>query len=259
MSDAQNRIMIGELAAKAFLTIKAVRLYEKYGVVQPVRAENGRRYYLESDVRRLRHAMALKAIGMTLTEIGAALNSTDFDLRSQIARRRDELGAEKIRLNMALAVLGHASDAFERGKTFSLDQLYDMLIPTSLRVVTSMFPQEAQKLFGSMTVASAAASLCNTPSNSRVDFSAVCETSIPLQRELSLLAINGAGPDDARAQQLARDWRQMQKDMLTKFQRPAGAPVTPVTTEQKQRMSAASTKQGHKLLRDALRLLQPAA
>ncbi|MCM0673666.1 MerR family transcriptional regulator [Micromonospora phytophila] len=55
---------IGELAARAGVTTKAVRYYESLGLITPGRLANGYRNYEEADVRLIREIRSLRELGI---------------------------------------------------------------------------------------------------------------------------------------------------------------------------------------------------
>ena len=58
-------MLIGELATRAGVTIRAVRYYEAQGLVRAARKENGYRDYGEEDVRVVREVRSLLSLGLT--------------------------------------------------------------------------------------------------------------------------------------------------------------------------------------------------
>lgn len=61
---------IGELAARAGVTTKALRFYEQTGVLpEPARTPSGYRDYDDTALARLRFVKAAQAAGLSLTEI----------------------------------------------------------------------------------------------------------------------------------------------------------------------------------------------
>jgi DNA-binding transcriptional MerR regulator len=56
---------ISDLAAKAGVTVKAVRYYESQGLLKPVREANGYRTYTDQDVMVVREVKALLSLGLT--------------------------------------------------------------------------------------------------------------------------------------------------------------------------------------------------
>ena len=64
-------MLIGELAAFFGVSRKALRLYEKKGIIKPAKTDdrNGYRYYAPEQVRQLNALLELKALGFSLDEI----------------------------------------------------------------------------------------------------------------------------------------------------------------------------------------------
>ena len=68
----------GELAREANTSIKALRVYEKAGLLTPDRREGGWRLYGPDHVARLHQVLALKAMGLSLKQIGEMLERNDM-------------------------------------------------------------------------------------------------------------------------------------------------------------------------------------
>lgn len=64
-------MMIGEIADFFGISRKAMRLYEKKGIIKPVKVDeaNGYRYYSAEQVQQLNALLELKALGFSLDEI----------------------------------------------------------------------------------------------------------------------------------------------------------------------------------------------
>ena len=64
-------MLIGEIADFFGISRKAVRLYEKKGIIRPVKVDpaNGYRYYSAEQVQQLNALLELKALGFSLDEI----------------------------------------------------------------------------------------------------------------------------------------------------------------------------------------------
>lgn len=67
----EELLKIGELAAFFNVSVKAIRLYEKKGIMLPawVDPETGYRYYLAHHIHQLNVIIELKALGFSLNEI----------------------------------------------------------------------------------------------------------------------------------------------------------------------------------------------
>jgi MerR family copper efflux transcriptional regulator len=73
-------VRIGELAAKAGLTVKSIRFYEHSGVLpEPDRRPSGYRDYDDSALARLRFIKAAQVAGLTLAEIRQVITLRDND------------------------------------------------------------------------------------------------------------------------------------------------------------------------------------
>ena len=64
-------MLIGEIAEFFGVSRKAIRLYEKKGIIKPVKvdASNGYRYYSAEQIQQLNALLELKALGFSLDEI----------------------------------------------------------------------------------------------------------------------------------------------------------------------------------------------
>ncbi len=69
-------MLIGEIADFFGISRKAIRLYEKKGILKPVKtdAANGYRYYSAEQVQQLNALLELKALGFSLDEIKMILD-----------------------------------------------------------------------------------------------------------------------------------------------------------------------------------------
>lgn len=73
----KNELMlIGEIAEFFGVSRKAIRLYEKKGIIRPVQVDtqNGYRYYSAEQVQQLNALLELKALGFSLDEIKTVID-----------------------------------------------------------------------------------------------------------------------------------------------------------------------------------------
>ncbi|QKW50726.1 MerR family transcriptional regulator [Streptomyces buecherae] len=72
-------MLIGEVARRSGVSARMLRHYESLGLVCPSgRTGAGYREYSGADIRRIFHIESLRALGMSLREIGRALDDPDF-------------------------------------------------------------------------------------------------------------------------------------------------------------------------------------
>lgn len=85
-------LKIGELAKRTGLTVRTLHHYDQVGLLTPAnRSRAGYRLYDEKDLHRLQQIMSMRALGLSLQEIGEMLAAGDgrrrWD-RSGFARSR---------------------------------------------------------------------------------------------------------------------------------------------------------------------------
>jgi DNA-binding transcriptional MerR regulator len=116
----QHDWRIGELAEAAHVTVRALRHYDRLGLLVPsARTSGGHRVYSAADVRRLYRLLALRSLGLRLDQIAPLLDGGDpTDVtRTQLARVEGELArlatlrARTARLLELLAAHGDAPDS----------------------------------------------------------------------------------------------------------------------------------------------------
>ena len=68
---SEELMKIGEIAAFFDISVKALRIYEKKGIIKPVKVdpESGYRYYSADQVKQLNSLIELQALGFSLEEI----------------------------------------------------------------------------------------------------------------------------------------------------------------------------------------------
>jgi MerR family transcriptional regulator, thiopeptide resistance regulator len=115
-----------ECAHRTGLTVRALRVYERHGLIEPARSGKGWRLYGSKELQRLNLIVTLKTFGMTLAQIRLLLKRRppplahvlEMQLRACKARRD---GAEKAleRVQAALATI-------ESGRPLTLEDLCNL-------------------------------------------------------------------------------------------------------------------------------------
>lgn len=99
---ASRRWKVGDIAALTGLTIRTLRYYDQIGLFSPSgQTDSGHRLYDESDLSRLHQILALKELGLPLTEVQSVLERDAPDLSEIIAAQIGRL-REKIRVQQKL-------------------------------------------------------------------------------------------------------------------------------------------------------------
>ena len=99
-------LRIGEFSRLARVSVKALRLYDRLGLLKPARTDefSGYRYYTSEQLPRLNAILALKDLGFSLEQVKRLLDEglSRAQIRAMLEARRDEaeraLEAEQERL-----------------------------------------------------------------------------------------------------------------------------------------------------------------
>ena len=98
---------IGDFAAVVGVTVRALQHYDRLGLLKPSRTEAGHRVYSVADQQRVRHILALRAVGMSLHGIRETLNAPT-------ARVPEFFKAQRARLEQSRTGIDEAIGALER-------------------------------------------------------------------------------------------------------------------------------------------------
>ncbi|GGZ29144.1 HEAT repeat domain-containing protein [Streptomyces poonensis] len=72
-------MLIGEVARRSGVSARMLRHYDSLGLVRPTgRTESGYREYSSEDIRRIFHIESLRSLGLSLREVGRALDDPGF-------------------------------------------------------------------------------------------------------------------------------------------------------------------------------------
>ncbi|MCX4986432.1 HEAT repeat domain-containing protein [Streptomyces sp. NBC_00572] len=92
-------MLIGDVARRSGVSARMLRHYEKLGLVRPTgRTGAGYREYSGEDIRRIFHIESLRSLGLSLREVGFALDDPGFTptelVDDLIGRTRERIAAE---------------------------------------------------------------------------------------------------------------------------------------------------------------------
>ena len=96
---------VGEFAALTGVTVRALQHYDRMGLLSPARTESGHRVYSNADQRRVRHILALRAVGMSLQRIAEVLDAAPGRLPDVFRAQRARLEESRIGIEQAIRTL----------------------------------------------------------------------------------------------------------------------------------------------------------
>ncbi|MFI1658931.1 HEAT repeat domain-containing protein [Streptomyces sp. NPDC020472] len=105
-------MLIGDVAKHSGVSARMLRHYEALGLVRPTgRTGGGYREYAEADIRRVFHIESLRSLGLSLREVGRALDDPGFapsELVDDLIRQTRERIAAETELLTRLRRIGSA-------------------------------------------------------------------------------------------------------------------------------------------------------
>lgn len=102
---------IGEVAARAGVSVRALRYYEEQGLLAAVRSPSGQRHYPEAVVDRVRLFQQLYAAGLTSRTILELLPCMDAKVSTHESAAR--LAAERERIDQQVQALIETRDRLD--------------------------------------------------------------------------------------------------------------------------------------------------
>ncbi|MFD6274714.1 HEAT repeat domain-containing protein [Streptomyces sp. NPDC060209] len=108
-------MLIGDVARRSGVSARMLRHYDSLGLVRPTgRSDAGYRQYSSEDIRRIFHIESLRSLGLSLRDVGRALDDPGFtpsDLVDDLVRRTRERIAAETELLTRLRRIGAAEPA----------------------------------------------------------------------------------------------------------------------------------------------------
>lgn len=122
------RLTVGELARRTGLTVRSLHHYHHIGLLHPsARSDAGYRLYTAEDVERLYRIIALRRLGLSLTDIGITLSNPETSLRALIDKQIEMLELTMARDRRLHQHLCGVRDALAAGQSPDPSQWIDTM------------------------------------------------------------------------------------------------------------------------------------
>jgi DNA-binding transcriptional MerR regulator len=119
---------VGALANASGLTVRTLHHWDEIGLLRPAeRSAAGHRRYSPGDVERVYRIVALRRLGLSLEEVGAALDEEGPDLHTAVRTHLGRVEAELARTRALEQRLRGILDAFDRLGEPSTEQIIDVI------------------------------------------------------------------------------------------------------------------------------------
>ncbi len=124
-SDA--RYTAAETARRLGVSVRALRVYERHGLVRPNRTAAGWRVYGPEEISRLHQVIALKRVGLKLAQIAKLVRDNTVPLDQLLALQEEELLHRTRHTDRALALVRKARTHIAEGKTLPLADFISLI------------------------------------------------------------------------------------------------------------------------------------
>ena len=121
-----SSLSAAECARRTGLTVRALRVYERHGLIEPARSGNGWRCYGPRELQRLNVIVTLKAFGMTLAQIRSLLATKSPPIARVLQMQLRACNARKDAADKAVRLVQTALATIESGRHLSLDELCNL-------------------------------------------------------------------------------------------------------------------------------------
>jgi protein-L-isoaspartate(D-aspartate) O-methyltransferase len=122
-NDSRKWLTAADCAALTGLTVRALRVYEREGLLNPSRSANGWRRYGPDDLVRLNTISVMKALGLSLAQIRELLRANDPSLLSVLQVQAKAWRERHGEAAKALELVEAAIETLKRNQQPTLEQL----------------------------------------------------------------------------------------------------------------------------------------
>ena len=192
-----------ETAVTFGVTPRALRIYEQRGLITPHRSPSGWRSYGPGALARLHQVLALKRLGLKLTEIAVLISGRLARLDAVLALQESVLEQRRDEAARGLALVRAARCRLAAGETLGLD---DLTLLTKETTMSDQAPEWAKQMQPAIdrhfSEADKAAMAARAGDFDQAKVASEWEALIALAK-----ALLGTDPGAPAAQDLARRWR----------------------------------------------------
>ena len=125
-------VSAAECARRAGLTVRALRVYERAGLLKPARSAKGWRVYGPPDFERLNIITALKGFGVTLAQIRKSFGASPPALAAVLDMQLKTWAARRIAADRAITQIQAASTRLRTRNNLSVEELCELMRSTEM-------------------------------------------------------------------------------------------------------------------------------
>ncbi|WP_119421114.1 MerR family transcriptional regulator [Desertibaculum subflavum] len=131
MSTSAQFLSPSEAAARLGVSAKALRLYERRGLIKPIRTAAGWRAYGPAEMARAAEIAALRALGFSLAQVERVLRGDPQGLEPALAAHQAALEGRIRQLADTVLMVGALRTKIARGSVPTVDEIAQLARPQS--------------------------------------------------------------------------------------------------------------------------------
>jgi DNA-binding transcriptional MerR regulator len=129
MNSSAQFLTASEAASRIGVSAKALRLYERRGLIVPARSAAGWRVYGPDEIKRAGKIAALRALGFSLAQVARVLDGDPYGLEPALAAHQAVLKERLRQLVVTIETIGSLRDGLARGKAPTVGELARLTAP----------------------------------------------------------------------------------------------------------------------------------
>jgi DNA-binding transcriptional MerR regulator len=135
-ANTEQALTAADCARRTGLTVKALRVYEREGLLSPKRTLKGWRIYDASDLTRLGEVIALRALGLKLSDIASLLKGKHGGINRMLELQQEELLQRRGRIDAGLATLAVLRRGAAMGETLTITDIASAIKESQMTAIT---------------------------------------------------------------------------------------------------------------------------
>ncbi|WP_394841377.1 MerR family transcriptional regulator [Pendulispora brunnea] len=139
------QLKVGELAARAGVSVRALHHYDEIGLLRPGHTSSGHRIYDDASVERLLQIKALRQLGFSLEDIIQSFHDRDFSLRQALTLRLERLREEMVSHRILLNRLENLVRHIDADETLSTESIFETM-EAMMNVESYFTPEQLEEL-----------------------------------------------------------------------------------------------------------------
>lgn len=195
--DGQQVLKVGQLASSVGLTVRTLHHFDHLGLVSPSqRTAAGHRLYGTGDVERLYRVLALRQLGLSLEQIGEALDG-DTSVEALLRHHQSYVDRQVVAMRTLRARLGSTIETLQRHDPIGVDDFLELV----RKVVT--VDETVKQYFTEAQLAELEERRESLGEQAVADVQAGWQELIPRVRRA---VEDGVDPASPEAQRMAQEW-----------------------------------------------------